>query len=271
MGGHRPAHHPATPSIQHHRHVQKPRPRPHVGDVGHPQLIGASGAEVPIDQIRRHAGERAARAWWSSSNACGWRAAIPARRISRPTRFAPIRSPPACNSAWMRGHPYTSRLALQISLIRSRQVRIPSRSCRRNSAHPCVVAAGGETSTQHPTHGAHRPRGLIRLHEPESLPGIESLSRANQAAARFRMSRSVRSCLFSRCSRRSSRRSSVLRPSLRCPPSRSSWATQLRMDPARGLVLPSQLVRRPPRLHQLDHLLAELRWIRLCQCRVKTP
>ena len=31
VGGHRPAHHPATPGIQHHRHVQKPRPRPYIG------------------------------------------------------------------------------------------------------------------------------------------------------------------------------------------------------------------------------------------------
>lgn len=52
VGGHRPAHHSASPRIQHHRQVQKPRPRPDIGDVGHPQLIGT---EVPTERIRRHA------------------------------------------------------------------------------------------------------------------------------------------------------------------------------------------------------------------------
>ncbi len=56
VGGHRPADHPAAEGVQHHRHVQKPRPRPDIGDVSHPQLIGFGGVEVPIDQIRRHAG-----------------------------------------------------------------------------------------------------------------------------------------------------------------------------------------------------------------------
>ena len=87
----------------------------------------------------------------------------------------------------------TIRLAyLWDEVKRRNQPRIPSRSWRRSSTHPCVVAA------------------------------------------RFRMSRSMRSCLFSRRSRRSSTSSSVLSPSLRCPASRSLWATQLRMDPSDG-------------------------------------
>ena len=170
---------------------------------GHPQPIGASGAEVPIDQIRRHAGS-----------------ALLARGGLRRTPAAGARDPGTAHQAPdpLRADPLAAGLQLGVDprpsvhlavgapdlLDPLGQVRIPPRSCRRSSTHPCVVAAGGET--QHPTHGAHRPGGLIRLHELESLSGIASLSRANQAAARFRMSRSVRSCLFSRRSRRSSSR-----------------------------------------------------------------
>ena len=69
-----------------------------IGDVGHPELIGAGGAEVPIDQIRRHAGSALAVSSYRSRHG-----ASAAR-----SRFAPIRSPPG-NSAWS-GRPYTSRL-----------------------------------------------------------------------------------------------------------------------------------------------------------------
>ena len=54
-------------------------------------------------------------------------------------------------------------------------------------------------------------------------------SRANQAAAFPRISRSSLSCLFSRRSSRSSRRSSVVSPSERSPSSRSSCSTHFRI------------------------------------------
>src|SRR5207244_12372986 len=86
-------------------------------------------------------------------------------------------------------------------------------------------------------HGAlrgDRMHGLVAPHELESFGGIEPVSRANQAAAFFKISRSSRRTLFSRRSRRSSSRSSVVRPSWRWPSSRSAWATQLRIDCAVG-------------------------------------
>ena len=55
-----------------------------------------------------------------------------------------------------------------------------------------------------------------------------------QDAAVFRISRSSRRVLFSRRSRRSSSRSSVVSPSVRCLASRSAWASQLRMVWADG-------------------------------------
>jgi hypothetical protein len=56
--------------------------------------------------------------------------------------------------------------------------------------------------------------GLVSPHELESFGGIEPVSRANQAAAFFRISRSSRSVFTSRRSRRSSSRSSLFREDL---------------------------------------------------------
>ena len=74
--------------------------------------------------------------------------------------------------------------------------------------------------------------GLVRLHEREDLPGIVPVSRANQAAAFFKISRSSRSWRFSRRSWRSSPSSKLVRPSSRRPSSRSAWRTQLRIADA---------------------------------------
>ena len=48
---HRPADDSTRIHIEHHRQIQKSRPRRNVGDVGHPQSIGAIGVELPIDEI----------------------------------------------------------------------------------------------------------------------------------------------------------------------------------------------------------------------------
>ena len=117
------------------------------------------------------------------------------------------------------------------------QLRVSLRPGRGRTAHPSVVAAGGESQ-----HAAHRPNrivGLIRLHELEPRSGIELLSRANQAAAFFRISCSMRSPLFSRLSCRSSSRSSVVSPSLRRPSSRSACLTQFPDRSRRGSRTPS--------------------------------
>ena len=71
----------------------------------------------------------------------------------------------------------------------------------------------------------------MRLYALESFPGtIESLSRANQAAAFFRMSRSIRRRLISRLAWRNSWRSNVVNPSLRCP-----WSRSVLLDPVPDL------------------------------------
>jgi hypothetical protein len=71
--------------------------------------------------------------------------------------------------------------------------------------------------------------GLVCLHELESRSVTEPLSRANQAAAFFRISRSSLTGLFFRRRRCNSARSSVVRASLRTPWSRSACFTQFRM------------------------------------------
>ena len=95
---------------------------------------------------------------------------------------------------------------------------------------PRVVPAGGDA--QHSAHRGHPMMGLIRLHELEDLSGIVPVSRANQAAAFFNISRSSRSWRFSRRSRRTSSSSKLVRPSSRRPSSRSAWRTQLRIADA---------------------------------------
>ena len=102
----------------------------------------------------------------------------------------------------------------------------------RRTLSPRVVAAGGDV--QHSAHRGDRVGGLIRSHELEDFSGTEPVSRANQAAAFARISRSCRSWRFSRRSRWSSFRSCVVRPSSRRPSSRSACSTQLRIVCADG-------------------------------------
>ena len=48
---HGPAHDPATEHVEHNREVEEGRPRRHVGDVGHPELIRRRRPEVPPHEI----------------------------------------------------------------------------------------------------------------------------------------------------------------------------------------------------------------------------
>src|SRR5205807_10252484 len=103
---------------------------------------------------------------------------------------------------------------------------------RRLPLGPRIIAAGGDT--QESAHGGDRVFGLVLAHEPEPFGGIAFVSRANQAAAFDRISRSSLSWRFSRLSRLSSSRSDVVRPSPQRPASRSAWATQFLIDCAVG-------------------------------------
>src|SRR6202051_4414128 len=69
------------------------------------------------------------------------------------------------------------------------QVRIAACMRRRFAPAPGVEAAGGDL--QQPSHGGNGPGGLIRFHELEPLSGTVPVSRANQAAAFDKISRST--------------------------------------------------------------------------------
>ena len=115
---------------------------------------------------------------------------------------------------------------------------------------PGHVATPAAFSTHSSRWGRHPEAGTWwqSEHEPEPFGGIVFVCRANQAAAFDRISRSSRSCRFSRRSRLSSSRSAVVSPSLRWPALRSACATQLRIDCAVG----SNSCANSSGVHQLD-------------------
>ena len=71
--------------------------------------------------------------------------------------------------------------------------------------------------------------GLIRPRELEDLSGTMRVFRANQTAAFFSISRSSRSCRYSRRRRRNPSRSAMVRPSPRRPSSTSACCGQFRI------------------------------------------
>jgi len=106
---------------------------------------------------------------------------------------------------------------------------------RRRSMDPGVIASLGHA--EHARHRGNRKVGLVRAHKPEEPDGTAPVSRANQVAAFERMSRSTRSCLFSRRRRANSSRSEAAKPgtaSFRPPSCLSAAAAQPLIDGALG-------------------------------------
>ena len=124
------------------------------------------------------------------------------------------------------------RRAIRAVALRVHRLDGPEKNCvrlvapGRSSAQPRVAAASG--NVQHAAHRGHPVHGLVRPHESEGFGSVID-SRANQTAAFPRISRSSLSCLFSRRSSRSSRRSAVLRPSALRPSSMSDWVAHFRI------------------------------------------
>jgi hypothetical protein len=112
--------------------------------------------------------------------------------------------------------------------------------------------------TQQLTHGGDRVVRLVIAHEPEPFAGIAFVSRANQAAAFERISRSSRSWRFSRRRRQSSSRSAVVRPPFPRPALRSLCATQFLIDCAVGSNARASSWGVRAGVHQLDQLATEL-------------
>lgn len=88
------------------------------------------------------------------------------------------------------------RLPVRCQPALAPQRRISNGMGRRRPVQPRVVARLGYV--EHARHRGNREAGLVRAHEPEEPDGSVPASRANQAVAFERISRSSRSCLFSR-------------------------------------------------------------------------
>ena len=108
--------------------------------------------------------------------------------------------------------------------------------CQQPRAPTPAVAASIVPGLRHAEHACNsrdREAGLVRAHEFEDPDGTAPVSRADQAAARERISRSSRSCLFSRRSRANSSRSAAASPSpfsSRRPSFRSACATHWQIE-----------------------------------------
>ncbi len=230
VGGHRPAHHAAAEGIDHYGQIQKPRPGPDIGDIGNPELVRPVRRKVPIHQIRG-----SARPWLPMRRRSSPASAHPFHsRLFHQTRY-PLAGNPLALSHQFGSDPRRSIGAstpAMYSLDSGSQLRILLSSSRGGTITPRVVPTGGNAQ-----HLAHRDEGIVLLvlaHELEDFPGTEPVSRANQAVAFARISRSSFSCRFSRRSWPSSSRSVLVNPSARRPSSKSACLTQLRIDCAVG-------------------------------------
>jgi hypothetical protein len=206
MIGHRPADNLAAPGIENHCKEQESGCRRHEGDVGDPELIRAIGSEVAVHEIGRGTGLLVAP---------GRDRSMPLPTCTRQPRV----SHQASDALAPVSFPFDPKLGVHprgaVSLprgrvhrpdpLQQRGVGLRVRRCR--ASQPGVEARLGYA--EHARHDTDREIGLVRAHEPEDPDGTAPVSRANQAAARERMSRSTRSCLFSRRRRANSSRSSV--------------------------------------------------------------
>jgi len=221
--GHGPADHPAAEDIEHNGQEQEPCPGGNIRDIGHPELIRTFGREVPLNQIRSGLRPGAANGRTDSlapayphepgfSHQSGYPLAADCNPLLAQLYMNPRR-------------PVGAAAFLVDGSDRLGQLLIFPSSPRRQSAAPRIVPAGEDF--QQTAHRGHSIQGLVPLHEFEDFGGIEPGCRANQAAAFAKISRSCRSCRFSRLNLTSSCLSPVVNPSWRRPSSRSACTTQL--------------------------------------------
>jgi hypothetical protein len=227
---HRPSDDLAAPYVEDNSQVHEPGPNPDVGDISNPKLVRPCRREVPIHKVRCRSRATVAHGRGDPLSACNAHQALGPHQAS--DSLATNRStlgPQLLMNA--RGSIGSSRppidrlhLRLETSIFLLPLGPAPST--------PCVIPAGGDFQ-----HAAHRGDGMfgpIRAHEFEDRPGTELVSRANQAAAFFRISRSSFSCRFSFRNSASSDRSDVVKPSSRRPSSRSACLAHCRIASAVG-------------------------------------
>jgi hypothetical protein len=186
--GHRPADNATAEGVEHDGEIDKACPGRNVGDVGDPQPIRRFRREVPLNQVGRLAATLLDRGGDEPAPTHSGKTGL--RHQSRNTL--------AANANALGGelgmHPRRAVGAAR-SCVRGTDRRDQHRVClgtlRRTPLHPRMIAAGGDT--QHAAHRGDWIVGLVIAHEPEPFGGIAFVSRANQAAAFERISRSSRS------------------------------------------------------------------------------
>src|SRR5579864_1225833 len=224
MCRHCPAHNAPAEYVQHNGKEQEAGQRRNVGNVSYPDLIRTIGFEIPVHQIGSGAGAAVLnRCFKAFSSAGAVKSTLPHQ-----ARNALITDAKAL-IAQIFFEPWSTicltRLTVQrLDAIAKHDIGLVAR--RWGTFAPRIIPARG--NTEHTAQRDDVVMGLIRLHEFERLSGIELVSRANQAAAFDKISFSIVSRLFSRRKRESSARSSLVKPSLRLPASRSACLTQLR-------------------------------------------
>ena len=227
--GHRPTNDFPAPGIQNDSQIEETARRRHEGDVGDPELVRLRCHEVAVHQVRRrprvlvaacrrHTRPAAARTYQagrahSGRSACG--RAFPRR---------------AHSSACTRGIPWSARAGVDGPHPLQKHLVCNSMG-RRRALPPRIIAR-----LRHGEHACHcrdREIGRFALMNSKTRTALLRFPARNEAAARERMSRSNRNCLFSRRKRANSSRSAGLRASpfsSRRPSCRSDCATQVRID-----------------------------------------
>ena len=182
-----PSDDPARPGVENDREVEKAGQRRQEGDVGRPQRVRPLGHEVAADEIA--GGMMVPRL--PRRDRC---ASAPADALSPPLASIELSA-----SAQPRGYQpsaWAMNTRRAIGSMRpgvdradaTRKIGVDARPSRSWSAPPGVIARG--RNLQDPGHCANEIHGLVRAHEPVNPFGLALLSRANQAAAFARMSRS---------------------------------------------------------------------------------
>jgi hypothetical protein len=223
MVGHGPTDDATAEDVENDGKIQEPAPGRDVGDVGDPQLVRSVGGEATFHEI-----ERRSRIAITNRRRC---ALAPRSTVDTAIAHQTGNSFSADTSTIVKKFCVNSRTTVRRTRTAEdrfnsiAEQRVFLRMFRRRPRRPSVIAA--RRNLEDAAHRSDGIIGLVRFHESEDRFGRSVFSRANQAAAFERISRSNSSCLTRLRSRAISARSSVVKPSLRVLPSSCACLTQL--------------------------------------------
>ncbi len=256
-GGHCPADHPSAEGVHHDCQIQESSLRRNIGNVSNPEVVGTIRRKIAVHEVWNRPGsissqcrsrpfssayaakasffQEAGNPLWAYADAGGMQSGMNAR--------------PAVG---------TSRFGMNLSDSTSKH-HVLSGSFGRRSAPPGVVAAS--QNSEYTTHGGDREFGLVRIYESEEFGGKSPFSRANQAVAFARISRSCCSWRSFLRSSRISSFSSEVGPSDRMPSSRSVCFNQLRIVCSVGSNFSASSLGEPAASSHIDDSISKLFWV----------